>query len=140
MRSAIGNLPAGEAPRKADVRLGDTEVRSEGNFLQVGSVRLLGQEFKEGLSLARNGNARWSLPPGVKTFVAVVGCTSQVAGPVQLLVDEKIVWERASINCLSPAELISIPLPEGARTLTMRSGAEAPFYGTVGVVEAGFVK
>lgn len=146
MRSAIGNLAAGHwqdangTRSKVDVPLSAVMVQSEGNFLQTGPVRLLGQEFKDGISLARNGIARWGLPPGSKTFVAVVGCTSQVAGPVQLLVDDKIVWERASINCLSPAEQIAIPLPEGAKSLTMRSGAEAPFYGTVGMVEAGFVR
>ena len=139
VRSAIGNLLPGDGPRKVDVPLSGVAVQSEGNFLQTGPVRLLGQEFKDGLSLARNGNVRWSLKPEFKTFVAVVGCTSQVAGPVQLLVDDQIVWERASINCLSPAEQIAIPLPGGAKTLTLRSGAEAPFYGTVAVVEAGFV-
>lgn len=139
VRSAIRWQDADATPA-VDVPLSAVAVASDGNFLQKGPVRLLGQEFKDGVSLARNGSARWSLKPEFKSFVAALGCTSQVAGPVQLLVDDKIVWERASINCLSPAEPIAIELPAGAKTLTLRSGAEAPFYGTVGLVEAGFVR
>jgi hypothetical protein len=89
--------------------------------------------------LARNGSVRWVLKPEFQSFVAVVGCTNQVAGPLQLLIDDRIVWERASINCLSAAEQIVVELPEGAKTLMLRSGAEAPYYGTAAVVEAGFV-
>jgi len=139
LKSAIGNLPDSGEPRKPDVPLADARVEGENSFLQRGSVRLLGQEFPEGYSLARNGSVRWVLKPEFQSFVAVVGCTNQVAGPLQLLIDDRIVWERASINCLSAAEQIVVELPEGAKTLMLRSGAEAPYYGTAAVVEAGFV-
>jgi hypothetical protein len=39
---------------------------------------------------------------------------------------------------LAPAEQVEIALPAGAKTLTLRSGAEAPYYGAIAVVDAGF--
>jgi hypothetical protein len=82
---------------------------------------------------------RWPLKPEYKSFVAVIGCADQMAGPVQLFVDDRVVWERAAINSLAPAEQVEIALPAGAKTLTLRSGSEAPYYGAVAVAEAGFV-
>jgi len=138
VRSAIGNLPSGDEPRKPDVPLGKISMDGDAAFLQTGSVRLLGQEFQQGYTLARNGSARWAIAPEFKSFVAVVGCTNQVAGPLQIVVDDRVVWERATLNSLSPAEQVAVELPPGAKTLMLRCGAEAPFYGAAALVEAGF--
>src|SRR4029079_5417235 len=75
-----------------------------------------------------------------KKFVAVVGCPEQVAGPVQVLIDDRVVWERAAISSLSPAEQIEIAIPAGAKTLTLQSGAEGLYYGFAAFAEAGFVR
>jgi hypothetical protein len=138
VRGAIANLPVSGEPRKADVPLSAVMADSEKSVLQTGNVRILGQKFEEGYTLARNGSVRWLLKPEYKSFVAVIGCADQVAGPVQLLVDDRVVWERTAINSLAPAEQVEIALPAGAKTLVLRSGAEAPYYGAVAVVEAGF--
>jgi hypothetical protein len=139
VRGAIANLPAGGEPRKADVPLSAAMTDNEKSALQAGTVRILGQKFQEGYTLARNGSVKWVLKPEYKSFVAVIGCVDQVAGPVQFLVDDRVVWERTAINSLAPAEQVEVALPSGAKTLTLRSGAEAPYYGAVAVVEAGFV-
>jgi hypothetical protein len=139
VRGAISNLPASGEPRRPDVPLSAAVVEGSSAALVAGGVRLLGQKFEEGYSLARNAKVRWNLKPEYKSFVAVIGCAEQVAGPVQLLVDDRVVWERAAINSLVPAEQVAIALPAGAKSLTLRSGAEAPYYGPVAVVEAGFV-
>lgn len=139
VRGAIGNLAAGGEVKKPDVALSSAAVAGGGTALQLGSVRLLGQKFEDGLQIARNGSVRWVLKPEYKSFVAVIGCADQVAGPVQLLVDDRVVWERTAINSLAPAEQVEIALPPGAKTLMLRSGAEAPYYGAMVVVEAGFV-
>ena len=139
VRGAIGNLPAGGQPLKADVPLSAAAVEGEKAVLQRGSVQILGQQFEDGLRLARNASVQWPLKPEYKSFVAVIGCADQVAGPVQLLVDNRVVWERTAINSLSPAEQVEIGLPTGAKSLVLRSGADAPYYGAVAVVEAGFV-
>jgi hypothetical protein len=138
VRPAIGNLKAGEEPRRPEVPLAKVPMDGDAAFLQPGSARLLGQEFSQGYTLARNGNARWAIAPEFKSFVAVVGCTNQVAGPLQIVVDDRVMWERATINSLSPAEQVVVELPAGAKTLMLRCGAEAPFYGTAALVEAGF--
>jgi hypothetical protein len=138
VRGAITNLPAVGEPLKADVPLSAVTATGSGAALVPGSVRILGQKFDDGFQLARNGSVRWPLKPDYKSFVAVIGCADQVAGPVQLLVDDRVVWERTAINSLAPAEQVEIALPAGAKTLTLRSGAEAPYYGAIAVVDAGF--
>jgi len=72
--------------------------------------------------------------------VAIVGCTMQVAGPVQVLIDDRVVWERSAINSLTPAEQIEVAIPEGSKTLTLSSGGDGLFYGTAAFAEAGFKK
>ncbi len=139
VRSAIGNLAAGDEPRRPAVPLAKVLMDGDAAFLQPGAVRLLGQEFQQGYTLARNGSARWTIAPEFKSFVAVVGCANQVAGPLQIVVDDRVVWERATINSLSPAEQVVVELPPGAKTLMLRCGAEAPFYGAAALVEAGFL-
>ena len=102
-------------------------------------MRLLGQSFSSGVALAKNNSVTFALKPEYRKFVAVVGCTVQVAGPVQVVIDNRVAWERAAISSLSPAEQIEIPIPAGAKTLTLQSGSEGLYYGTAAFVEAGFV-
>ncbi|MBW8883713.1 MAG: NPCBM/NEW2 domain-containing protein, partial [Planctomycetia bacterium] len=138
IRSAIGNLPDSGQPISPDVPLSSIpSVRREG--AEGGPVRLLGQSFSPGMALAKNGSVAFALKPEYRKFVAVVGCTVQVAGPVQVLIDDGVAWERAAISSLSPAEQIEIPLPAGAKTLTLQSGSEGLYYGTAAFVEAGFL-
>jgi len=134
LRSAIGNLPADGKPLAVDVPLPAPETR------QSEVVRLLGQEFSSGIGLARNSSVSFPLKPEYQKFVAVVGCSMQVAGPVQVLIDDRVVWERAAISSLSPAEQIEILIPAGAKALTLRSGSEGLYYGLAAFAEAGFVK
>jgi hypothetical protein len=139
VRGAIGNLAVGGDPVKPDWPLSEVMPEGGGAALQAGSVRIFGQRFESGLTVPRNVRMRWPLKPEYKSFVAVIGCADQMAGPVQLFVDDRVVWERAAINSLAPAEQVEIALPAGAKTLTLRSGSEAPYYGAVAVAEAGFV-
>jgi hypothetical protein len=142
VRSAIGNLPEGGEPVVPDLLLALADQSPSGATAARGSgqpIRLLGQEYKNGWSLKRGGRITFRLKPDYQKFVAVVGCTIQVAGPVQVLIDERVAWERASISSLSPAEQIEIAIPPGARTLTLQSGAEGLYYGSAAFAEAGFL-
>jgi len=67
--------------------------------------------------------------PQYQKLVALVGCPSQVAGPVQVLIDGRVVWERAAINSLSPAEQIEIVIPAGAKKLLLQCGSDGLYYG-----------
>jgi NPCBM/NEW2 domain len=139
IRSAIGNLPESGQPLAPDVPLAAlTAMRREG--ATSGEVHLLGQSFPAGTALAKNSSVMFQLKPTYRKFIAVVGCTVQVAGPVQVLIDNRAVWERAAIGSLSPAEQIEIPIPAGAKTLTLQNGSEGLYYGTAAFAEAGFVK
>ena len=151
IRSAIGNLPDNGKPLvpevplaslKASVRQGGGETLKDATnpSRQEGPIRFLGQEFPSGLSLARNSTVTIPLRPEYQKFVAVVGCSLQVAGPVQVLIDDRVAWERAAISSLTPAEQIEIAIPAGSKTLTLQSGSEGLYYGTTAFVEAGFMK
>src|SRR5439155_9168259 len=103
-------------------------------------IRFLGQPFRGGYGLARDSSIKFGLLPEYRKFVAVVGCPEQVAGPVQVLIDDRVVWERAAISSLSPAEQIEVAIPAGAKRLTLQSGSESLYYGAAAFAEAGFLK
>jgi hypothetical protein len=79
------------------------------------------------------------LKPEYRRLVGVIGCTTQVAGPVQILIDDRVVWERDAISALAPAEQIDLPIPVGARQLALQCGSESLYYGNAAIAEAGFV-
>jgi len=152
VRSAILNLPASGEPLKADVPLASLgplfgQRRGPGQVLKNAvprgksgePIRLLGQKFGAGYGLARDSSLRFAIDPAWRRFVAVVGCTYQVAGPVQVLIDGRVEFERSAISSLSPAEQIDIAIPPGAKTLTLQCGADSLYYGYAAFVEAGFV-
>lgn len=155
IRSAIGNLPPGGQPLVPDVRLptltplsaspgGRTEplanaIPAAGN--RTGEpIRFLGQQFTGGYGMVRNSQLTFAIEPEYRKFVAIAGCSYQVVGPLQVLIDDKVVWERSVVSSLTPAEQIEIDIPAGAKTLTLQSGPEGPYYGYAGWTNAGFVK
>jgi len=150
VRSAIGNLPDDGKPLAPDVPLAavDPAHRRDGGKLINDKpptrpdtpIRLLGQEFSGGQLLARGSSIAVGLRPEYRKFVAIVGCSLQVAGPVQVLIDDRVVWERTAISSLSPAEQIEIAIPAGSTTLTLQCGSDALYYGAAVFAEAGFRK
>jgi hypothetical protein len=88
--------------------------------------------------LPRGSSLRFALKPECRRFVAIAGCQEQVAGPVQVLIDDRVVWERAAISSLTPAEQIEIAIPDGAKTLVLQTGADALYYGSAVFADAGF--
>ena len=157
-RSAIGNLPASGEPLKSQVALtslpplgGDAGGRRlpDGALANavpvVGTrigepIRFLGQPFTGGYGMGRNSRVSFPLQSEFRKFVAVVGSCLEVAGPLQVLIDDEVVWERTLVNSLNPAEQIEIDIPEGAQTLTLQNGRpEEGRYGYAAWAEAGFV-
>jgi hypothetical protein len=149
VRSAIGNLAEDGKPIAPDVGLTALAHRGSprGQVMKDAlprsregePIRFLGQQFRGGYGLARDSSVQFKLGPDYRKFVAVVGCSEQVAGPVQVLIDDRVVWERAAISSLSPAEQIEIEIPAGAKMLTLQSGSEGLYYGFAAFAEAGFI-
>ncbi len=155
LRSAIANLPAsGELP-KVDVRLTDLQVidtsttRGRGeatkdmlpytkNYLQP--IRFLGQVRTGGYGMIRNTHYTFDLKPEYRTFVATVGSVKLSSGPLRVMVDDKVLWERAKLSALDPAELIEIPLPPGGKQLTILCGTIGAYESAAAFADAGFVK
>jgi hypothetical protein len=138
VRSAISNLPEDGQPLAFDVTLASAKGQSGGLYDQ--SVRLLGQEFKSAVVLQRGSSLKFAIPAESHKFVAVVGCSAQVAGPVQVLIDGRVVWEKAALSSLTPAEQIVLAIPAEAKTLTLHSGSDGPYYGAAAFADAGFVE
>jgi hypothetical protein len=152
VRSAIGNLPASGQPLAADVPLVSlapltmidrdrTQPLKDAipKTRQGEPIRFLGQRFTGGYGLARNSSVSFALQPQYKAFVAVAGCAYQTAGPVAVLIDDRVVWERSVLNSLEPAEQLEITIPAGAKKLTLQSGPEGLYYGFAAFASAGFV-
>jgi NPCBM/NEW2 domain len=153
VRSAIGNLAAGSESLKPDVLITSLAPldgtpatgRSRPVKDSVGQprdgepIRFLGQKFSGGYGLPRNSSISFPIDSSYQRFTAVAGCCSQVAGPLQILVDGRIVWERPFVSSLDPAEQIDLPIPQGSKTLTLRS-ADSSNYGTAAFANAGFMK
>jgi hypothetical protein len=91
--------------------------------------------------MPRNSSVSFELQPEYRAFVALVGCASEVIGPVQVLIDDKVVWERTFIASLTPAEQIEIDIPAGAKKLTLQTGPDGHWYGGYAAwTNAGFTK
>ena len=91
--------------------------------------------------MPRNCTLEFDLEPEFRKFVAVVGCSYEVIGPLQLLIDDRVVWERPVLTSLTPAEQIEIEIPTGAKTLTLQTGPDGHWYGGVAAwANAGFTK
>jgi hypothetical protein len=89
--------------------------------------------------MVRNSQLTVAIQPEFRKFVAVAGCSYQIVGPMQVLIDDKVVWERQVVNSLTPAEQIEIDIPAGAKSLTLQVGSEG-YHGHAGWTNAGFVK
>ena len=156
LRSAIGNLPASGRPLQPNVALTSLAAPGSGKrppsgtpmpnaIPVVGSrfgepIRFLGQPFTSGYGMGRNSSISFPLKTEYRKFVAVAGCCLQVAGPLQVLIDDQVVWERDLVSSLSPAEQLEIDIPTGAQKLTLQNGRpEDWWYGYAAWAEAGFV-
>lgn len=155
LRSAIGNLPVtGELP-KVDVRLTDlpiteaSEVRGRGEAIKDmlpytikyrEPIRFLGQVRTGGYGMIRNTFYAVDLKPEYKKFVAVVGGVKLSSGPMRVMVDGQVLWEKNRVNALAPAELIELPLPTGGKRLTLICGADGSYDSAAAWSDAGFVK
>lgn len=155
LRSAIGNLPVtGELP-KVDVRLTDlaiveaSEVRGRGEAIKDmlpytlryrEPIRFLGQVRTGGYGMIRNTFYAVDLKPEYKKFVAVVGGVKLSSGPMRVMVDGRVLWEKARVNALAPAELIELALPTGGKRLTLLCGADGSYDSAAAWSDAGFVK
>ena len=154
LKSAVANLPDTAIPIASDVKLvslkpiGTSSQRGRGDpvkdALPVGGrnpppIRFLGQQFTGGYGFMRNSSIRFPLAPEYRKFVALAGCCSQVAGPLQVLIDDKVVWERPVLTSLQPAEQIALDIPAGAKTITLQTGAEGSYNGFSAFANAGFV-
>jgi hypothetical protein len=156
IRSAIGNLPESELPLAPDIaltslaplKLASHSDRQRGvplkDAIPTGKngepIRFLGQQFTGGYGMSRNSAISVEIPAGSKRFVALAGCCFQVAGPLQVLIDDRVVWERTVLTSLTPAEQLAIDIPPGAKTLTLQSGPEGSYYGFAAWANAGFKK
>lgn len=102
-------------------------------------IKFLGQEFSGGYAMVRSSQATFNLKPEYKLFTAVVGCCEGDSRRVRILIDGEIVWEKASLSSLDPAQAVVIPIPPGSSLLTLETGPDQAM-GIAAFAKAGFVK
>jgi hypothetical protein len=90
--------------------------------------------------MIRNTYYSVELKPEYKKFVAVVGGVKLSSGPLRVLVDDKVIWEKLKVSALAPAELIELPLPPGGKRLTLLCGSDGGYDSVAAWSDAGFVK
>ena len=155
LRSAIANLPSsGELP-KVDVRLTDlpivdsSDVRGRGEPIKDmlpysvkyrEPIRFLGQVRTGGYGQIRNTFFAVDLKPEYKKFVAVVGGCKLTSGPVRVMVDDQVLWEKLKVSALAPAEIIELTIPAGGKRISFHCGADGGYDSAAAWSDAGFVK
>jgi hypothetical protein len=154
LRSAIENLPASGKPLPCDVPLTslapdqvlaiNERMQPARNGLPVTrgqdrTIRFLGQTRTGGYGMMRESAITFDLAPEYRRFVAVVGCCQQSIGSLRVLIDDQVVWEQKVTSALRPAQQIDLPIPAGAKTLTLWAGNEGTSYGYGAWTDAGFV-
>ena len=155
LRSAVGNLPADGQLPKIDVPLTDlpivdtSGVRGRGeprkDMLPYSSkylepIRFLGQVRTGGYGMIRNTYYTVELKPEYKKFVAVVGGVKLTSGPMRVMVDDQVLWEKGRVSALHPAELIEFAIPAGSKRLTLLCGPDGGYDSAAAWSDAGFVK
>ena len=152
VRSAIANLAAEEESVEPDVLLSTlkpTHLAGPRETIEpavnavpdndLTPVRFLGQQFTGGWGMRRESVLKFAIEPDYTKFVAVIGGCRQIAGPLQVLIDDRPVWETPLVNNLLPAEQIEIDIPPGSKTLTFTVGANGSYDGAAAFVNAGFM-
>jgi hypothetical protein len=155
LRPAIDNLAANGRTLKFDVpltSLAPSEVRAINERMQPAqnalpvsrgqdrTIRFLGQQFTGGYGMMRESSISFPVQPEYRRFVAVAGCCQQASGPMRLLIDGEVVWERKVTSALRPAQQLDVAVPAGAKTLTLQVGNDGTSYGYAAWTDAGFVK
>lgn len=103
-------------------------------------IKFLGQEFSGGYAMVRSSQVTFDLKPEYKLFTALVGCCEGESRGARIRIDGLVVWERASLSSLDPAQAVVIPIPPDSRLLTLETGPDQGTLGITAFAKAGFVK
>jgi len=153
-RSAVASPPKGQKLIAPDVSLTSLNPRNVFPPKERGGptkdalpfsrtptpIKFLGQEFSGGYAMVRSSQITFDLKPEYKLFTALVGCCEGESRRVRILIDGQVVWEKASLSSLDPAQPVLIPIPPGSGFLTLETGPDQGVIGIAGFAKAGFVK
>lgn len=153
-RAAVTSSP--ELPRlvAADIPLADLNPRSVSPSPGRGGpakdslplsrpptpIKFLGQEYSGGYGMIRSSQITFDLKPEYKFFTALAGCCEGESGRVRVLIDGRVVWEKSGLSSMHAAQPLLIPIPDGARFLTLETGPDQGTLGIIAFAKAGFVK
>lgn len=130
----VKNLPPSHEPITPDVPLSTLvprEAKHDGEALQLAEGKLTsgqplnirGWPLAAGYGVPTESDITYKLDPAWREFVAVIGLADgwEVAGPYQILLDGKVHWSsEREFDRHEPGEQISVPLPPGHETITLR--------------------
>jgi hypothetical protein len=90
--------------------------------------------------MIRSSQITFDLKPEYKFFTALAGCSEGESGRVRVLIDGRAVWEKTGLSSMDAAQPILIPIPDGARFLTLETGPDQGTLGIIAFAKAGFMK
>jgi len=155
LKGAIANLPPDGQPLVPDVPLTSLKPLSASSVKErmeptpsrlpapgkwSWPIRFLGQRFENGYGMLRNSSVTFAVEPSYQRFVAVVGSCAHLAGPFQVLLDDKVAWDGGVLDSLSQAVQMSVDIPPGTKKLTLRLGEDGHSGASGAWVSAGFLK
>lgn len=127
-RAILGADPAKQPDAvKIEVKRQDHNVLRFGQSCMETPIRIGARAFEHGLGTHANSVIVVTLPPGAKTFRAMVGIdnnddTQGIRGSVQFAVEigGKEVFRTATLKGSDPAAAVDVPIPPGTRELVLK--------------------
>jgi hypothetical protein len=130
----VKNLPPSREPITPDVPLStivpvsathDDEALelADGKLTSGKPLNIRGWALAAGYGVPTESDITYKLDPAWREFVAVIGLADgwEGAGPYQILLDGKVHWSsERQFDRHEPGEQISVPLPPGHETITLR--------------------
>lgn len=148
LRGAISNLPSSGKLPAVDVKLTTLKpLAVDANLPALGTLPLrgkpaitfVGQQHSEGHALAKNQRISFTVPPEQRKFAALVGASMGEAGPLRILMNDRVAWESPPRLAIQGAEWVEVPIPVGTEKLTLEVGNETSHLGFGAFTNAGFM-
>lgn len=101
-------------------------------------LTFLGQQVTGGYGMMRNSHLSFELKPEYRRFTALVGTCLGKVGPYRVLFDDKPALTIPPRESEEPAVLIDLPIPPGAKRITIEVGEIGGYTGFGAFAPAGF--
>lgn len=148
LRGAVSNLPSSGKLPAVDVKLtslkpsaADANLPTRGTLPLGGkpAITFAGQQHRDGYAVGRNQRISFPVAAEQRRFAALVGASVGEAGPLRILMNDRVVWESPPRLAIDGAEWVEVAVPVGTEKLTLEVGNETSHLGFAAFTDAGFM-